>query len=97
MIGTNSQKILSMCTIDDYKYSGFQINQSIYKQTTSAQFSRFVDSSFYILGPKIGTYCDSVVGIIKKLSTSEITSIKPDLIETIIRNQTNLTLLKLIS
>lgn len=55
MIGTDkSQKILSMCTIDDYKYSGFQVNKSIYKQTISAQFGKFIDSGFYIVGSRLG-------------------------------------------
>lgn len=46
--------MLSLISVVDYEYSGFQIHESIYKQVISASLKKVIDSGFYVVSPKIG-------------------------------------------
>lgn len=85
-----SGEVYALRDLEIYDYSGFDLPASVYQRISRASFLKVMDSRFYIFSRRI-------VRIIKNLTSSEISFIKTDFIDTIIRNQSNSTLLNLIS
>ena len=47
------KEVLSLDSMDDYEFSGFEIEASIYKSCPKATFYRVIDSKLYIMSENI--------------------------------------------
>ena len=59
LVGMGNE-VLSLDSMDDYEFSGFEIEASIYKSCPKAMFYRIIDSKLYIMSEnisKISPYC----------------------------------------
>lgn len=97
MADTISNRVFALRSIESYEFSGFSINKSAYSSVVRAKMEKVLDTRVYILSSRIGNKMCNTVKILKHLVNDELSHVKSDFIDLLIRNQSNSTLLDLIS